>query len=207
MIADTPEPQPLLQRSFYRRDAVTVARALLGQRLVTRIGGVRTSGIIVETEAYLGTDDKAAHTYGARRTARNESMWGDAGHTYVYFVYGMHHCANVVAGGPGDPVAVLLRALQPEDGLDTMFARRAAARRPADLCSGPAKLCEALGITRALDGADLVAGDIIGIERVRRRALPAARIAAGPRIGVDYAAEWSREPLRFWLQDNPHVSR
>ncbi len=196
-----------MPRSFYRRGAVSVARRLLGQRLVTCIDNRRTSGIIVETEAYLGALDKAAHTYGDRRTARNETMWGDGGHLYVYFVYGMHHCANVVAGAAGDPVAVLLRALEPEEGLDVMFERRAAATRPVDLCSGPGKLCQALGITRTLDGADLTASDAISIERLRQRAMSARQIAAGPRIGVGYAQEWQHELLRFWVRNNPFVGR
>lgn len=196
-----------MPRSFYRRGAVSVARRLLGQRLVTCIDNRRTSGIIVETEAYLGAVDKAAHTYGDRRTARNETMWGDGGHLYVYFVYGMHHCANVVAGAAGDPVAVLLRALEPEEGLDVMFERRAAATRPVDLCSGPGKLCQALGITRTLDGADLTASDAIGIERLRQRAMSARQIASGPRIGVGYAQEWQHELLRFWVRNNPFVGR
>lgn len=201
-----PPGRQRLPRSFYRRDAATVARALLGQRLVTRADGRRTAGIIVETEAYLGVLDKAAHTYGEHRTARNESMWGDGGHAYVYFVYGLHHCVNVVAGAPGNPVAVLIRALEPADGIETMFARRRAARRATDLCSGPAKLCQALAITRALDGADLVRGRAITVERARRRSLAGGRIGVGPRIGIDYAQEWRDEPLRFWVRDNPHVS-
>lgn len=196
-----------MARSFYRRGAVSVARGLLGQRFVTCIDNRRTSGIIVETEAYLGAADKAAHTYRDRRTPRNETMWGDGGHVYVYFVYGVHHCANVVAGVAGDPVAVLLRALEPEEGLDVMFERRAAATRPVDLCSGPGKLCQALGITRTLDGADLAKCDAIGIERLRRRAMSAHQIASGPRIGVGYAQEWRHEPLRFWVRGNPNVSR
>jgi DNA-3-methyladenine glycosylase len=198
---------PRLPRSFFRRDPVTVARALLGQHLVSHVDDRLAAGVIVETEAYLGTVDRAAHTFDHRRTPRNETMWGEAGHCYVYFVYGMHHCANVVAGGPGDPVAVLIRALEPVAGLEVMFERRAAARRPADLCSGPAKLCQALGITVALDGADLVCDRRIGIERARQRALPGARIGRGPRIGIDYAGNWRDEPLRFWVRDNPHVSR
>lgn len=197
-----PEPLP---RSFYRRDAVTVARDLLGRRLVSGAGERRVSGIIVETEAYLGVADKAAHTYGHRRTARNATMWGDGGHLYVYFVYGMHHCANVVAGKRDVPVAVLIRALEPHEGIDTMFGRRRAARRPTDLCSGPAKLCQALAITREHDGTDLLAGRIT-IEPARARRLPASRIAEGPRIGIDYAEEWRDEPLRFWIRDNAHVS-
>lgn len=202
-MSSTLEPLP---RSFYRRDAVAVARDLLGRRLVSGDGDERVSGIIVETEAYLGVVDKAAHTYGHRRTPRNETMWGDAGHLYVYFVYGMHHCANVVAGGPDDPVAVLVRALEPDEGIDRMYARRRAARGTTDLCSGPAKLCQALAITRELDGADLLEPRGVSIERTRERRLPSDRIATGPRIGIDYAEEWRDEPLRFWVRDNPHVS-
>jgi DNA-3-methyladenine glycosylase len=205
--AHQPGRKTRISHSFYRRDAVSVARGLLGQRFVTCIDNRRTSGIIVETEAYLGAADKAAHTYGDRRTARNETMWGDGGHLYVYFVYGMHHCANVVAGVAGDPAAVLLRALEPEEGLDVMFERRATASRPVDLCSGPGKLCQALGITRTLDGADLAESDAIGIESLRQRAMNANQIASGPRIGVGYAQEWRDEPLRFWVRGNPHVSR
>ena len=111
--------QPHPPRSFFRRDPVWVARKLLGHRLVSGVGGTRTAGIIVETEAYLGIADKAAHTYGGRRSRRNRTMWGAAGHAYVYFVYGMHHCINVVAGETGDPVAVLIRALEPDAGIDT----------------------------------------------------------------------------------------
>jgi len=202
-MSSTLDPLP---RSFYRRDPVAVARDLLGRRLASGTGDERVSGTIVETEAYLGVVDKAAHTYGHRRTPRNETMWGDAGHLYVYFVYGMHHCANVVAGGSDDPVAVLVRALEPDEGIELMFARRRAARRTTDLCSGPAKLCQALAITRELDGADLVDNRGVRIERTRGRRLPSGRIAAGPRIGIDYAEEWRDEPLRFWIRDNPHVS-
>ena len=196
-----------LPRSFYRRDVIAVARRLLGQRLVSKIGDSRASGVIVETEAYLGTVDKAAHTFDGRRTARNEVMWGDGGHAYVYFVYGMHHCVNVVAGDPEEPVAVLLRALEPDDGTDLMFERRAAARRPIDLCSGPGKLCQALGITRAVDGDDLVEGERLFIEELRKRALPTSAIGCGPRVGVDYAEEWQHERLRFWVRGNRNVSR
>ena len=144
--------QPHPPRSFFRRDPVWVARKLLGHRLVSGVGGTRTAGIIVETEAYLGIADKAAHTYEGRRSRRNRTMWGAAGHAYVYFVYGMHHCINVVAGETGDPVAVLIRALEPDAGIDTMFERRRRARRATDLCSGPAKLCQALGIDLGFAG-------------------------------------------------------
>jgi len=196
-----------LDRSFFRRDPETVARALLGQRLVSTVDGERTAGIIVETEAYLGVEDRAAHTWGGRRTERNRSMWGEGGHAYVYFVYGMHFCANVVTGAEGDPVAVLVRALRPVEGLEAMRRRRPAARRDADLCSGPARLCQALGVTRDLDGVDLVDGSVLFLERERRRAMPARLIGVGPRVGVDYAGDWAHRHLRFWVRDDPNVSR
>ncbi len=196
-----------LSRRFFRRDAATLARALLGQQLVSEVDGVRTAGVIVETEAYLGIEDKAAHTYAGRRTARNETMWGDAGHAYVYLVYGMHHCVNAVAGRAGEPCGVLIRALQPEDGVNAMRARRRRARRIADLCSGPGKLCQALGITRQLNGVDLTKPGSLWIERRRRRPLSSSAVTTGPRVGIGYADEWRYEPLRFCVSGNPHVSR
>ena len=192
-------------RSFFRRDPAWVARELLGHRLVSGVGGTRTAGIIVETEAYLGITDKAAHTYGGRRTRRNRTMWGAAGHAYVYFVYGMHHCINVVAGETGDPVAVLIRALDPDAGIDTMFERRRRARRATDLCSGPAKLCQALGIDLGLDGEDLTSSNLLSIASPSRWP-PRATIVAAPRVGIAYAEEWQNEPLRFFVAGNPHVS-
>ena len=195
-----------LPSSFYHRNVIAVARGLLGQRLVSQVDDSRVSGIIVETEAYLGTIDKAAHTYHGCRTARNETMGGPGGNAYVYFVYGMHHCVNVVAGDPEEPVAVLLRALEPDGGTDVMFTRRAAARHSIDLCSGPGKLCQALDIT-ASDGEDLVGGKTLFIEEIRKRSLPTSSIGCGPRVGVSYAEEWQQKPLRFWVQGNPNVSR
>jgi DNA-3-methyladenine glycosylase len=194
---------------FLRFDAdpVTTARRLLGQQLVRVVDGRRLAGRIVEVEAYLGAEDRAAHTFGGRRTARNESMWRGGGHAYVYFTYGMHHCVNVVCGPPGAGTAVLVRALEPTEGVDAMFARRPKARRETELCSGPGRLAQALAIDRSLDGADLRTGPALWIEALRRRAVPAAAIAASPRIGVDYAGPWARRPLRFHLRDNPHVSR
>jgi len=200
-----------LTRKFYQRDAATLARALLGQVLVRVLeDGTRLAGRIVETEAYLGVVDRAAHSFGGRRTPRNASMWGPAGHAYVYFVYGMHHCMNVVAEGPERPSGVLLRALEPLAGHEQIRAHRAgklsAARlRDTDLCSGPAKLAQALRLDRALDGADLVTGSALFLERGAR--VPPGRIAATPRIGVAYAGEWADKPLRFHVAGNPHVSR
>ncbi len=201
-----PHPPGRPPRSFFRRDPRSVARELLGHRLVSGVGGTRTAGIIVETEAYLGIPDKAAHTYGGRRTRRNRTMWGAAGHAYVYFVYGMHHCINVVAGETGDPVAVLIRALEPDAGIETMFARRHKARRATDLCSGPAKLCLALSIDLGLDGEDLTSSDRLYVESPSRRPPPVATIVTAPRVGIAYAEEWQNEPLRFFVAGNPHVS-
>jgi len=201
---------PRLTRKFYGRDPVTLAKALLGQQLVRVLGDrnhTRLAGMIVEVEAYLGLKDKAAHTYGGRRTDRNESMWGDAGHAYVYFTYGMHHCMNVVASVAGDPVAVLIRALEPAEGLKAMYRDRKAAKCDTDLCSGPAKLCQALQIDRGFDGHDLTKPGSLFIEKRRKTPLPDCRICRGPRIGVSYAENWADKPLRFYLNENPHVSK
>lgn len=213
-----------LPQEFFTRDSVAVARALLGQRLVRILDdGTRLSGLIVETEAYLGEKDKAAHTFNGRRTERNASMWLGGGFTYVYFTYGMHHCMNVVASTAEHPVAVLLRGLEPTEGIETMRQMRTAKQRnkgkksksqtgtqllrETNLCSGPAKLCQAMAIDRSLDGNNLVTGRQLYIEKVRSRAFPRQMIHAVPRVGVDYAQEWAAKPLRFYLRGNPHISR
>lgn len=196
-----------IPRSFYHRDVVTVARALLGQRLVHIVNGKRLVGLIVETEAYLGIPDKAAHTFGGRRTPRNASMWGNGGHAYVYFTYGMHHCMNVVVGHADQPVAALIRALEPIEGIDDMYTRRTKARRNTDLCSGPAKLTQAFAINRDQDGCDLTTSNTLYLEQTRIRALPSSHIAVTPRIGIGYADDWVKKPLRFYIKGNPHVSR
>ncbi len=199
---------PMIERfTDFDADPVTVARRLLGQRLVRVLDGERLAGIIVETEAYLGQEDRAAHTFGGRRTQRNESMYLPGGHAYVYFTYGMHHCLNVVCGGEDEGVAVLIRALEPVEGVETMFARRARARTEVDLCSGPAKLAEALGIDRSMDGVDFRRHSDLFIEKILARTLGRSRIAISPRIGVTYAKEWALELLRFYIQDNRNVSR
>jgi DNA-3-methyladenine glycosylase len=194
---------------FLRFDAdpVTTARRLLGQRLVHVVDGERRAGIVVEVEAYLGPEDRAAHTYAGRRTARNASMWRGGGHAYVYFTYGMHHCMNVVCGPPGAGTAVLLRAVEPTEGLEAMQAARPAARRLTELCSGPGRLAQAFALDRRHDGLDLREGRTLWIEALRRRALPESRIRVGPRVGVEYAGPWARRPLRFYVAGSPHVSR
>jgi DNA-3-methyladenine glycosylase len=179
-----------LSRTFYARDALSVARDLLGMQLVIRHATGRMVGRIVETEAYQGPEDLAAHSAGGRRTARTEIMYGPAGHAYVYLIYGIWNCLNVVVGTPGVPHAVLLRALEPVTGIDTPSW-------------GPGLLCRALDINRAYNGRDLC-GRELWIQAPRRpRPL---RIAAAPRIGVDYAGEWARRPWRFFDCDSPFVS-
>ncbi len=195
-----------LKRDFYTgADALTLARALLGKRLVVPdADGARVSGRIVETEAYLGAEDKAAHSYRNRRTARTETMFAVGGTAYVFFVYGMHHQFNVVAGVEGLPHAVLVRALEPEEGLELMRARRPS-RSDRELTSGPGKLCRALGIDRTFDGADLL-GQRVWIEGAGAVVKP-SEIAAGPRVGIAYAEEYALKPWRFWLKDNVYVSK
>ncbi|HEU0166236.1 MAG TPA: DNA-3-methyladenine glycosylase [Chloroflexota bacterium] len=171
-----------LPRRFYARDTVTVARELLGHRLVHGDMHVR----IVETEAYIGPEDLACHAVGGRRTARNEVMYGPPGHTYVYFIYGMYYCLNIVTREAGFPAAVLIRAGEPG-------------------AKGPGVLCRELGISRAHNGLDVT--DPASELRIERGPEPEEEIAEGPRVGVDYSGEWAQKPLRFWLKGNVWVSR
>ena len=196
--------QKRLAREFFRRDPQTVAQQLLGQRLVRQVEGIRISGLIVETEAYLGVIDKAAHSFGGRRTTRTETMYADGGTAYVYLNYGIHHLFNVVTDSTGVPTAVLIRAIEPMEGLERMQRNRPAARNVIDLCNGPGKVAAALEIDRSHDQLDLVTSAELFLEEVLA---PPHRIIRAPRIGVDFAAEWSRRRLRFYLHDCPFISR
>ncbi|MFN2513553.1 MAG: DNA-3-methyladenine glycosylase [Pyrinomonadaceae bacterium] len=194
-----------LPREFYTRtNVLTVARELLGKLLVVPApDGKRVSGTIVETEAYRGPLDRASHAYGGRRTRRTETMYGLGGTVYIFFVYGMYHQFNVVTNVEDIPHAVLIRALQPAEGIGLMRQRRH--HQPdRNLTSGPGKLCIAMGIDRRLDRADLLGKDV-WIEA--GETIPPRRIGSGPRIGIDYAEEWVDKPWRFWVRDNPFVSR
>ena len=201
-----------LPRSFYNRDTVAVARELLGKQLARVLpDGTVLAGLIVETEAYLGPQDQAAHTYNNRRSPRNAAMWMQAGTAYVYFTYGLHHCLNLTTLGPDTPQAVLIRALQPTDGLEHMYRNRGqAAKRDTDLCSGPAKLTQALAIDRALDRVDTPASKALYVRQPPTsitKSLQDLSILASPRVGIDYAGAWKDRPLRMSIQDHPHVSR
>lgn len=179
-----------INRDFYARNTLEIARELIGLHLVHADGATLRSGRIVETEAYLGPEDLAAHS-SRGRTPRTEVMFGPPGHAYVYFIYGVWNCLNVVTAAEGVPHAVLLRALEPVSGI-------------ADKTWGPGLLCRAMGIDRRLNGADLC-GNELWIERPRS-APGAVRIASGARIGVDYAGKWARRPWRFFDRDSPYVS-
>ena len=194
-----------LGRKFYKReDTVRVAKDLLGKLLVVpNSNGERVSGVIVETEAYLGEIDKAAHSFGGRRTQRNEATYAEGGTAYVFFIYGMYFQLNVVTGEAGSPHVVLVRAVDPVDGLDAMRERRGA-MPDKNLTSGPGKLCIAMGIDRSYNGEDLL-GERIWIEEYRK--FPEAQIASGPRVGIDYAEEFVDMPWRFWVEGNPYVSK
>lgn len=194
-----------LPRTFYTRtDTVAIARELLGKLLVVPdADGRRVSGMIVETEAYLGIDDRAAHSFGGRRTARNEVTYGLGGHAYVFFIYGMYHQLNVVTSPAERPHVVLIRAVEPIEGIELMRERRGR-KRDRDLTSGPGKLCIALAIDRSFNNENF-RGDRIWIENFR--SLKATEIAVGKRIGIDYAGEDSDLPYRFWIGKNNFVSR
>jgi DNA-3-methyladenine glycosylase len=196
---------PKLPREFYARaNVLEVARALLGKKLVVpNRSGQRVAGIIVETEAYRGPQDRASHAYGGRRTNRTETMYGIGGTAYVYFVYGMYNQFNVVTGVENTPHAVLVRALEPVEGLD-IIKRRRPGRSEYQWTSGPGRLCIALGIDRKLDKADLL-GNRVWLEEAV--SISPRQIARGPRIGIDYAESWVQKPWRFWIKDNPFVSR
>lgn len=186
-----------LSKEFYQRDTKKVARELIGKVLCHKIGGRILSGIITETEAYLGLKDSACHTYGGRRTDRNASMYLEGGHSYVYFIYGIHHCFNVVTRDETKPEAVLIRAIEPLAGIDEMRKRRklAPAKPNRDIGSGPGKICQALGIDRADDGVSLLGAEIWIEEPVSSEKF---RILSGPRVGIDYATEPASNPARDW---------
>ncbi len=188
--------------AVYQTDAITLAKRLLGCRLVHRTPEGTAGGIIVETEAYMGLVDDAAHSYRGKPGGRVNVQYGPGGFSYIYLIYGMHNCMNVVANTPDLPEAVLIRALQPDEGLELMAVRRPKAKQDRQLCSGPGKLCAALDITRAQYGLDLT-GDVLWIED-RTEAPP---MACGPRIGVEYAKECGQNPWRFWIKDSIWVSK
>lgn len=198
-----------LEREFYNRDSVIVAQALLGKVLVHEIDGQRLSAKIVETEAYMGIEDKAAHSYGGKRTQRVEVMYGGPGYAYVFFIYGMYNCFNVVTREEGTPQAVLVRAVEPLYGLDLMAQHRfqlafqqLSRSQKKGLTNGPGKLCKALTIDKRLNGEDLC-GSRLYIEEGGPEQFT---IVSTKRVGIDYAEEAKDFYWRFYIKDNQYVS-
>lgn len=196
--------KPIPREFYMSEDSVSVARSLLGKLLVVpTTDGTRVSGMIVETEAYMGVSDRGAHSFGGRRTARNEVMYLEGGRVYVFFVYGMYYQFNVVTGPAEHPHAVLIRGVEPVEGIDIMRERRGP-MKDKNLTSGPGKLCIAMAINRELNGEDLLGGQV-WLEEYRTFADD--EVSAGPRIGIDYAGEDARNPWRFWVTGNVYVSK
>ncbi len=189
-----------LPRTFYGREVVEVAREMVGQLLVHRSPEGLAAARIVETEAYRGPADLAAHSKGGRRTKRTEVMWGPPGHAYMFLLYGMHWAFNAVAAGEGEPHAVLVRAAEPSFGVDLMARRRRMNADRRELTNGPGKLCAALGLDRERYGEDLCA------EQLFLARGEAGRIGRSPRINIDYAGAWVDKPWRFYERGNRYVS-
>ncbi len=199
----------VLGREFYNRDSIEVAKELLGKILVRRIGDERIAARIVETEAYMGIEDKAAHSYGGKRTPRVEVMYGGPGFAYVYFIYGMYYCFNIVTREEGTPQAVLIRAAEPMDNLDLMAQNRF--QKPygqlnksqiKGLTNGPGKLCRALSIDKGLNGEDMC-GSSLFLEADEDAGF---NIVTAKRVGIDFAGEARDYPWRFYIEDNKYVS-
>jgi len=196
--------QPLPDTFYDRANVVTIARELLGKVLVTEFGGQRTSGRIVEVEAYNGVVDRASHAWNGRRTKRTEVMFGAGGRAYVYLIYGIHHLFNVVTNRSGVPHAVLVRALEPLEGIPVMLERVGKPRLDHTLTRGPGNLSRALGLLTTHTGVTLSGGEIwIGDDGTR---VPRSRIVVTPRIGVDYAGPDAELPYRFFVEGSPYVS-
>lgn len=191
-----------LSRTWFDRTSPEVAIDLLGARIVHHAAEGAVGGRIVEVEAYQGPEDLAAHS-SRGRTPRNQVMFGPPGHLYVYMIYGVHLCINVVTGPGGKPEAVLIRGLEIDQGLELARSLRGPRPPPARLAAGPGNVGRALAIHRGLNGADLLAGPV----RIEPRSGPQPPMRSGPRVGVDYAADWAARPLRYWIANDPHVSR
>lgn len=188
-------------KSFYFQDGLTLAKKLIGKYLVRKLNGQELKGKIVETEAYMGIDDKGSHTYGGKRTERTKILYAEGGLVYVYSIYGIYFCLNVVANHKSIPQAVFIRALEPIDGIATMKQNRNKTDLK-NLTNGPSKLCQALKIDKTLYGYDLRKGGKLYLENGEK----AKNISSSPRINIDYAEEDKDRPWRFYATGNPYVS-
>lgn len=205
-----------MDHGFFNQDTLELSKQLLGAELTHQTNKGNISGKIVEVEAYLGRDDRAAHSYGGRRTKRTEVMFGPPGHAYLYLIYGIHVCLNVVGGPIGTPEAILIRALEPTHGTETMIENRAMEilqdsqggwkpNKIKQLTNGPGKLVQALGVSLNMYGHDLLQSPLSIIPP--DNPVPEKQIATGPRIGIENTWEARDYPYRFWITQNPFVSK
>ncbi len=193
-----------LKQRFFGQDALTVARLMIGKLLIRNIEGQEIVCRVVETEAYSGPEDKACHAYGGRRTNRTEIMFAAGGVAYIYLIYGMYHCLNIITGPKGKPEGVLIRGVEPLTGLDIIKKnRRLPPKRRQDLTNGPGKLCQALKIDKALYGYNVAEGKYLFF----RQDGWVGEIVRSPRINIDYAEEYTDKPWRFYMKNNQYVSR
>lgn len=198
-------------KNFFEQPTLELARQLIGMELVHETTQGTLSGKIVEVEAYKGPEDKAAHSYGGRRTPRTEIMYSAPGHVYMFLIYGMHHCFNIVSGPIGKPEAILIRALEPIQGIDLMLKNRYdmkdsySKNQSRNLTNGPGKLCKAMQLNMNLYGQSLIDCPHVSIRPFQ--SVDDSDIVLSPRINIDYAEEHAALPYRFHLRDNTHVSK
>ena len=193
------------EREYFLRDALEVGPEVLGHYLVRKIGDKIIRTVITEVEAYVGADDKGAHTYNNKRTARTEPMFSEGGHAYVYLIYGMYNCINIVCQQEGKPEALLLRAVEPLNEFDILFSNRNPVKNIHNLSNGPGKLCSALQIDRTFSGYDLINGTDLYLEKNKNRGK--VEIVSSKRIGIDYAEEYKDKLWRFYIKNNKFISK
>ncbi len=196
---------PRLKRSFFTDSAVKAAREMLGKYIIHLDNGLKLSGRIVETESYMGPEDKASHSYNWRKTRRNKVEYLIGGHIYIYIVYGMYWQLNITTGKEGMPQCVLIRAVEPVEGIEEMMKRRKTSLL-LNLTSGPGKLCQAFGFDKSHYGLDITRSSQVWLED-RREKIPRNEIVRTERVGIDYAEEWAHKLWRFYLKSSPFVSK
>ncbi|MDK2946554.1 MAG: DNA-3-methyladenine glycosylase [Geotoga sp.] len=193
-----------MNRDFFKQDAVTLAKDLLGKMLVRKVEGRIINSLITETEAYVGPEDKGSHAYNNKRTKRTETMFKEGGHAYIYLIYGMYNCLNIVCSEKDKPEAVLIRAVEPLNEIEYIrMNRKIKSNKVEDLTNGPGKLCQALDIDTSLDGIDLLNNSVLYIQDN----LSNHEIVASKRINIDYAGEYANKLWRFYIKDNKFISK
>jgi DNA-3-methyladenine glycosylase len=193
-----------MNRYFFKQDAVTLAKDLLGKILVRKVEGRTINSLITETEAYVGPEDKGSHAYNNKRTKRTETMFKEGGHAYIYLIYGMYNCLNIVCSEKDKPEAVLIRAVEPLNEIEYIrMNRKIKSNKVEDLTNGPGKLCQALDIDTSLDGIDLLNNSVLYIQDN----LSNHEIVASKRINIDYAGEYANKLWRFYIKGNKFISK